>query len=292
MTDTPAAGGDTGAAAAAAAGAKPWYDGLVPNGADGKPNSEIIGHIQNRYPSDKFDAGKTAIAAIQAHREAEKLIGAPANELVRWPKDATDQAGWSAVGAKLGVPAEAKDYDFSSVKFADGSALDDDFISALAPALKDARVAKDVAPAVVKAVVNFMEKAETADTAANEAALNVERDALKINWGSNLTPNLLIAKNAAAALGVTPDQVAALEKVVGYAKVMEMFRNIGARIGEDKFVANPAPGGSGVMSQDQATATLSERMADSAWAKKLNDGDPTTLREFHNLTQIKAQRAA
>ena len=45
----------------------------------------------------------------------------------------------------------------------------------------------------------------------------------------------IIAQQAAKALGATPEQVAALESVVGYDKVMEMFRSIGSKIGEDKL---------------------------------------------------------
>lgn len=285
MSDTglPAAGSPeaaAAAAAAAAAGAKPWYDGVV--------TGEDLGHFQNRG-YDKMTPAQAALAASKAHREAEKHLGVPADQLLRMPKDAADAEGWARVNARFGVPATAAEYDFSSVKFADGSALDAPFVEALAPALIAANVPKDKAAEIAKAVAGFLDKSEAADAAENTSKLAADREALKINWGSNVEANMLVAKQAAAALNVTPEQIAALEKVVGYSKVMEMFRNIGTKIGEDTFVTNKAPGGSGVMSAEQAEATLAEKQADGAWVTKLNAGDVTTVKEFHNLTTLVSQ---
>lgn len=275
MTDTPAAPAAP-APAAPPAPALPWYDGA---------DAEVIGHIQNRG-WDKLDPKAAALNAVKSHREAEKLIGAPANELLRMPKDANDAEGWGRVRERLGVPADAKGYDFSTVKFADGSALDQGVIDVLGPALHGANVSKDKANEVVQAVVKYLDNADATDTKNEQDKLNIERDALKVNWGSNVEANLLVAKNAAAALNVKPEAVAALEKVIGYAAVMEMFRNIGSRIGEDTFITNHAPGGSGVISADQATATLAEKQNDAAWVAKLNAGDAMAMKEFNSLTTV------
>lgn len=253
--------------------------------------SELAGYLKNRG-YDAMTPDKAVALAIKSHREAEKLVGAPANEILRMPKDANDQEGWQRFNARVGVPADAKEYDFSAVKLTDGTALDDGFIAALAPALKDARVPKDAAPAVAKAIVNFLEKSELAETNESVTALQNEKEALGIKWGSNVEANLMIARQTAKTLGVTPEQIAAAEKVLGYSNIMEMFRNIGTKIGEDSFVKNPSPGGSGVMSKDQAAAQLAERQNDQEWVGKLLAGDPTVTKEFHNLTQIKAQKAA
>lgn len=279
MVDTPATG-DTGAAATAAAAAaaavQPWF-----HGAD----AETVGHIQNRG-WDKLTAAEAAVNAVKSHREAEKHLGVPADQLLRMPKDAADAEGQARLNERLGVPKEVKDYDFSTVKFADGTDLEASFTEALAPALLAARVSKDAAPGVVKAITAFLDKSEATETAEKASALAAERETLRINWGSNVEANMLVAKQAAAALGVDEKAVQALENVVGYAKVMEMFRNIGTKIGEDVFVANRAPGGAGVMSGDQAVATLAEKQADAAWVTKLNAGDTTALKEFHNLTTV------
>lgn len=279
MSDTGIAADPAAAAAAAALAAaanKPWYDGA---------DTTTVGHIQNRG-WDKVDAKTAAMNAVKSHMEAEKHLGVPADQLLRMPKDAADAEGWTRVNERLGVPKEAKEYDFSTVKFADGSDLDAPFIEALAPALQAARVSKENAPAVVKAITAFLDKSDAGEAADKTAALNAERETLKINWGSNVEANMLIARQAAAALNVDEAAVKALENTIGYAKTMEMFRNIGTKIGEDAFVSNKAPGGSGVMSADQATATLKERQNDAAWNTKLMSGDATAVKEFNNLTTV------
>jgi len=77
-------GGGDAAAAAAAAGAKPWYEGAA---------AEDVGYFQNRG-WDKVDAKTAAFNAAKAHREAEKLIGAPADKMIRLPNDPNDAEAW------------------------------------------------------------------------------------------------------------------------------------------------------------------------------------------------------
>lgn len=254
-----------------------WFDGA---------DADTLGYLQNRG-WDKLDAKTAAFNAAKAHREAEKLIGVPADKIVRLPKDANDAEGWSKLRTQLGVPADAKGYDFSAVKFADGTALDDEFTGTLSAALLKSDVAKDKAPEIAQAIVKFMESAEGATSGEEAAALATQKDALKANWGNNYNANLIVAQNAFRALGVETAAVQALEKVVGYDKVMDLFRNIGSRIGEDSFVRSTAPGNTGgPMTREQATATLDERLRDTIWTGKLNAGDSSTVREFDNLTRL------
>lgn len=264
----------------------PWYAGA---GFDDLPEpnrAELTGYLQARG-WDKADARTTALGAIKAHQEAQKLIGVPADKIIRVPRGADDEQGWKDVRTKLGIPSDPKEYDFSGVKFKDGTALDDAFVQTLSKSLVEANVPKGSAAAVAKAVVDFMENAETADAGETQAKLALEKDTLQANWGNKFNANMIVAQNAAKTLGVTPEQIAALEQVVGYASVMEMFRNIGARTGEDTFVRTSAPnGGGGPMTREEAAATMAERKADSSWVAKFMNGDPQAKREFDNLTRM------
>lgn len=285
MTNTDAGAGAAGAAGAGAAGAaaggagsngaaEPWY-----NGAD----TETIGWLQSKG-WDK-DPKAAALGATKSYREAEKLIHAPPDQVVRWPKDASDSANWAKVHERLGVPAKAEDYDLSSVKFADGSALDDKFVAAMREGLKEAAVPKDRASSIVSRVVKFMDAADDAEGAERAIKLQAEKDTLKLNWGNNVTANLILAQAAAKRLQVDPDAVAALEGQIGYAKVMEMFRNIGVRIGEDKFISGTT-NANGPLSKEQAQADLAAKTADAAWVARLNAKDATAMMEFNNLTRM------
>src|ERR1700719_2808576 len=177
-----------------------WFDTVIPKGADNVPDPAMLDYIKNRG-YDKVDAGTAAIKAMAAHREAEKLIGVPANELLRMPKDTADAEGWTRFNDRIGVPKEAKEYDVSTVKIGE-KPLDAKLIEKLGPALQQAHVSKGDAAAVAKAIADTLVASQTVDTTAAEAALNAEKQALSVDWNANTQQNLLIARNTAKSLGI------------------------------------------------------------------------------------------
>lgn len=253
-----------------------WFQGA---------DAETVGHIQNRG-WDKLDPTKAALEAVKAHREAERYIGVPANQIIRLPKDANDAAGWDNVWSRLGAGKEAKDYDLSGVKFKDGTALDDKFVQSITSAFIQQHIPKEAAKALAQTVVSYMDEAEGVDAGEAAAKLAAEKDALTKNWGPNYNANLFIAQQAAAKLGIDPEAVKALESQVGYSKVMEMFRSLGERMGEDRYITNNNGGGKGVMTREAAIARKAELMSDTAWTKKYMSGDVEANREMQGLLRI------
>lgn len=259
---------------------KPWFDGADP---------EIVGHFQNRGLSDKT-ASVAAIEMAKAHRAAEALIGLPAERLIRLPADAGDSEGWRAVHQRLGVPKEATDYDFSTVKIGDQPLAADLSDSLRAVALK-ANVSKDGAVEVAKAVATVLDTRAKAAESERLATLTTARETLKASWGANFEGNMFVAKNAAAALEVSPEAIAALEASIGYDKVMQMFRNIGAKIGEDKFVSNINPNLPGVKTREQAVAEKADLMNDTAWRDRYLAGGRDEVRHMTALNTMIVQGA-
>jgi len=248
----------------------PWYDG--------KADAEIIGHWQNRGWHDK-DPVTVAIEATKAHRQAEKFIGVPADQIIRLPKDATDEAGWKQVWNRLGAGSDPKDYD---LKTADGKPIDGplgDFLRQRAAALQ---LPKDKVAALAADLVKHNTDTAVAAKVETDAKIAEQKGILAKSWGQNHEANMFVAKQAAAKLGVTPEQVAALEQTVGYAKVMEMFRDIGTKIGEAKFVNSNGPTG-GIMTREQAVAKRAELMGDTNWTKRYLDGGAPEGREMNAL---------
>jgi hypothetical protein len=250
-------------------------------------DAETQGAFKNKG-WDVLSPVEAAKAAATSYREAEKFLGVPKDQIVRVPKDAADAEGWKALHTRLGVPADAKGYDFAGVKFADGSDLDASFIEAVAPALHAAGVAKDRAGEVIKAVVKFMDGAEATDLAESSAKLAQERDLVAKNWGPNIEANKFIVKQAVMKLGLPETVVDALEKTAGYSGTMNALLKIGQMMGEDKFVSTPAGGTPGVMTGEQAKALLTEKKADMGWVTKLNNGDVKVNQEFDALTRLMA----
>lgn len=262
-----------------AAPAGNWFDGLAP---------EDMSYITNRG-LEKGDARTAFVNAMTAHKQAEQLIGVPPNELLRLPKDLNDAAGWLKVHERLGVPKEAKDYDLSSVKMPDGKDIDASFADALKASLLSANVSKDKAAVIAKSLVDVAAKADTSASDAKLAALNTEREALKIDWGPNSIPNLTICKNTVKTLGLDETVISTLENSVGYAKTMQAILKIGRAMGEDKFVQG---GGNGDTPMDGTSAKemLDTKMGDTAWVARFNAGDATALKEFDTLTRLQQKQ--
>lgn len=248
----------------------PWYTGV-----EGY-TPELVGHIQSKG-WDKLDAPKAALELTKAWKEAEKFVGVPANQIIRVPTDVNDAAGWKTLWQRLGAPADAKDYDFTTSKL---DAATQEVLRSTAAA---ANLPKDAATAVAAALAKHAETADAAKVADYTAKVEGERATLAKNWGANHAANMIVAKGAAAALGMTPEEIGALEKTVGYARTFEMLRNVGSKIGEDKFITSGGAGGNGIMTKEQAVAKLADLKKDESFVKRYMTGDTAAAREMAQL---------
>lgn len=261
----------------AAPPAAPWY-----NGAD----AELVGHIQTKGWHE-LTPDKAALAAIAAHREAERFIGVPADRVLKLPAGPEDADGWRAVHNKLGVPEKPDGYDFSTLKGEDGQPLLDETETAF---LRETAHRLNIpASTAVQLAQSFLKRdAETfsAEAADKTAKLAEEHKTLDASWGQNKEANLFLAKKGAEKLGLTPDNVDALEGIVGYAKVMEALRQVGELSGEARFISNASGFNNGIMTREQAIARKSELMADSSWAQRYLAGSSAEVREMTSLLTI------
>jgi hypothetical protein len=276
MTDAPAPA-PTPAPAPAPAPAAPWYEG--------KADADMIGHWDNKA-WNKSDPVTIAIEATKQAREAQKHFGVPADQLLKLPKDTADDAGWAAVYERLGAPKDAKDYDFSAVKHADGNAPDAKLLDTIRATAASLRVSKDKAPDLAKAVVAHLDSVKAEQTAVAAANLATEKAALAQSWGANAEMNKLQAMQGAKRLGLTPEAVSAMESQIGYAATMEAMRKIGALGAEDPFVQGGTSGSGNPATREGAQARLNELVADKAWGARLSAGDAAAKREFESLTQL------
>jgi hypothetical protein len=286
MADAVTTGGNTGgdaaaaatasAAAATASAAKPWYDGKV--------DADQVTYLTNKGWHNK-DVATVALEASRAHRELEKYIGVPANELIRLPKTPTDPQ-WKDVYTKLGVPSDPTAYKLDGIKVGDTDltpALQDFFRKTAADLHLTVDGAKQLAQAVVAQSIADVEATKATQT----ANLANEKAALAKNWGANDAVNRVVAQNAAKALGVDAEVLNALESTVGYAKTMEMFRQIGEKIGEDKFVRGSTRiGDSSIMTMDQAAEKKTALMKDPAWVNRYLAGGNEEVAQMKALNTI------
>lgn len=252
-----------------------WHEGM---------DAELLGHAQTHGWAN-LDGPAAAKAALTAHYNAKKLMGVPPDQLLRWPKDANDTEGWNNLYSRLGVPKEAKDYDFSTVLRANNQPLDEALVGALRKAAFTQHLPKEQAIGMAKAVAEHLDAVATREASEKTAKLQAERDTLKTNWAQAPEAFMVLAKSAAARLGVTPEEITALEGTIGYARVMEMFKTIGEKIGEHPYLVPPG-GGGGPMSREQAVARKAELKNDKDWVSKYLAGGAEQKREMAALDAI------
>lgn len=255
--------------------AKPWYEGA---------DAELIGHIQNKGWHDK-PANEAALAAIQAHREAEKFVGAPADRIIKLPASTDDEAGWKDVFKRLGAPDKPEGYDFSSVKVGDAE-VDPALVQFFRDQAVKLHLPAAAAPALLADYLKHQDGIGAAATAEKTAKLAEEHKVLDANWGANKEGNTYLARKGAEKLGLDAAAVDALEGVVGYAKTMEALRKVGEISGEAKFITGTGLTKDGIMTREQASARKAELMADKTWAEKYLNGDAAAGREMTALLTV------
>jgi hypothetical protein len=254
----------------------PWHKGFEP---------DALGFLQNRG-WDKLDAPTAAKQAITAYREASSKLGVAPERLLQLPENLTDAAAMKSVWQKLGAPPDGK-YDFAGLKNSDGSDFAPAFTEQMGKIAAQFNLPKDTARGIAAEIAKAEAAAGASQAAERAVKLAEEKIALNKNWGVNYQANEFIAKQAALKLGVTPEAISALENVVGYAKVMSMFHDLGIKIGEDKYVSSGGGGGNNaVLTVEQALDQRKALMADTEWVKKYLDGDTEKHRQMTGLIRI------
>ena len=251
--------------------AEPWYKGA---------DDETVGYITNRG-LDKKTPAEAALATIKSHREATARLGAPPDQLIRLPKDASDEKGWNEFYTKLGKPAKPEDYD---LKAATEAGAGDGFVNFAREFAFKNNLTKAQGEELAKQFVAYAEKSGQTDQQAALEAIEVERVALKKDWGPNWDANRIIAREAAVKLGITPEAVAALEKAAGYGSAMSALLKMGLALGEGRFVTSETTGN--VMTASGAKERIAELKKDDAWVKKYIAGDVQARKEMTNLIRM------
>ena len=114
--------------------AAPWYGDKIDETTRGFWTNKGI---------DPSDPIAVATKLTHFYRQAEERIGAPPEELIRVPRPNAPEADIRAYWGRIGVPAEAKEYDLSTVKGADGKELPTAYTDAFRAAALAARIPKD-----------------------------------------------------------------------------------------------------------------------------------------------------
>jgi len=270
-----AGGGGAGGTGDAGQGSASWYATL---------DAETQGVLQTKG-WDKLTPDQAVAQAVAAHREAEKFLGAPKDQLVRRP-DPADPASVAAFWQQFGKPSSKDQYDFSGVKFTDGTALDDGFVTFMRDTADRLNLPKEAATEVAAGIIKFMEQADAAEAGERAAAVATQTAELKKEWGNNFEAHKFVAKQGALKVGISEGEFDAMFETPGGARMLEVFRKIGDMSGEGRFVAGSGSANTGMLTRQQALAEKSALMADDAWVTKYNKGDVQAVGKMTALNTI------
>jgi hypothetical protein len=281
------AAGASGGGAAAAAAATAWHTGIDP---------DLLGVANNK--GWKLDDPKEAFSnAAKAYKEAQSKFGVPPEELIRKPKANAAAEDIKKFRQSLGVPAEAKDYDLSGLKFA-GADLEPGFAAALRNGLLEAGVTKDNAGAAIKPVLKWLEDSDAEENAVLTAKVTREKEDLDRSWAANKDKNEHIAKSflgkLAKAAGLTDEEALAgwnaISKApgstIGAAAAMKILLAGGIATGEDRYVGGGGGGENMPLSREGALARIEALKKDKEWVARRLAGGTVESQEWHGLHVI------
>ena len=294
-----ASGGDGAAAAAAAPGgaAAPAAGGAaVPTVWHTGIDADVLGIANSK--GWKLDDPKIALGyAARAYKEAETLRGVPVDELVRKPKANAAPEDIKKFRQSLGVPAEAKDYDLSGIKFG-GADLEEGFAAAARNGLLEAGVTKDNAASALKPIIKWLEDSDAAENAVLTAKVTKEKEDLDRSWAANKDKNEHIAKSflgkLAKAAGLSDEEALAgwnaISKApgstIGAAAAMKILLAGGVATGEDRYVGGGGAGQNMPLSREGALARIDALKKDKEFTNKLLKQDVLAKEEWHGLHVI------
>jgi hypothetical protein len=266
--------------------AGPWYSTLDP---------EIQAHATAKGWTKAADITAGFAEAAKAHLAAEKLIGVPADQVLRLPKDASDPTFQSAYDRIVGMvtPKTPEEYKFDGVKFRDGTDLaleDADFIRGYAVKHKlPIAAALDLAAALTERA----ETSEAADAAAAETTKATNAAHLRMAYGADHDFKLYSAGRAVEAAGLPP----ALMNLIATLPAEDYRKSVDALVAlSAKMNERPMHQGTGIPMVDptasltptEARQRLDAFTTDPGLRAKFLAGDTDTVETWKKLTAIDA----
>ncbi len=192
--------------------------------------------------------------ADSAHN-LEKMIGAPADEVFRLPKN-PDPATLATLFDRLGRPASADKYELPVPK---GMTPDVNYIKAMQETFHKVGLTAAQAKALAEANGAYSQAQLAQQAKDYELGVAADEQALQGEWKNGYDRMMNQASTAAKQLGFTTEMIDGLESSIGYAGTMKFLAGLATKLGEDNFVNGAPRGGFG------GDATPAEAKAE--WAK-------------------------
>lgn len=239
----------------------------------GSFTDEHRGFVQNKGWKDGNEV-------VNSYRNLEKLVGAPADQVIKLPA-ADDVQGWDSVHSRLGRPATPEGYKFGTPKEGQNA----DFTKWAANEFHKNGLTEKQGKAIAESWNQQFVQAADSQKAAYAERVTTETASLKKEWGAAYDQNINVAKRAAREFGVEPKVIDAIESSAGLAATMKLFNSIGAKMGDANYVSGNAAGGrsDGPMTPQQAQDQIKVLRGDTDFVKKYIAGDAQSKMKMEML---------
>lgn len=241
-------------------------------------DAETLGFVQSK-------GYKTPGDVVSAYRGAEKLLGVPADQVIKLPQGEYNQDLMNKnVFDKLGRPPTAADY-----KLPVPQGQTPEYANEVSKWFHEAGLTAKQAQMLAEKSNGYLQQQMGTQGEATKAEQTRQLSELKATWGNDFDKNTGIVDRAAEAFGMKPEQIGALKGAMGVKGAMEFLHNIGSRLPtDDNFVSpegrtNTFNGG---LSVEQATTRKAELMKDKGFSARFSKGDADAKAEMMNLNRI------
>jgi len=216
------------------------------------------------------------VTAMDNYTNLEKMVGGKLSV-----PEADDAEGWTNLYGKLGRPEEAAGYEFGELP--EGHSADEiewfrgvshelGLSQAQASKLAGMRIERD------QQLMGDMDATSETD--------NVNQmNELKTEWGGKYEDNINTGKSGIAALGLSQEQVAGIEKVIGTAATFKMAHQVGVKIGEPGFMDGDTNTNFG-MSAGQAQGEYDSLMGRTDFRDRYLSGDASAVAQVTKLQEV------
>ena len=210
-----------------------------------------------------------AESVVKSAFNAEKLIGAPADEMLRVPKNA-GLTEFRQVGQRFGLPESPDKYDLPT---GENLPADEGYLSHMKNAFHELGIPASVAKALAEKNNEYQQQNMEKISADYNAKATAEDQDLRREWGNGYERQMALAKTAAKQLGLDGEVIDAIEIAKGYAGTMKFLAELGVKTGEDTFVAGETErsGFHGQMTPAEAKAAWASMQGNQEESKALRD---------------------
>lgn len=229
----------------------PWSDDL---------DNDLRGYVANKG-WDKLEGPAAAAAVAKSYRELERT-------------------------RPEAPPRDASGYTFEGVALKEGGVPDASFIEFARGLAAKLHLPVSAANTLATDLLAYGDSAEEAAT--NDLRTRIEEGTtrLKTSWGAEFDTKNAVAAKAFEAMGLPKETVDALVETLGVDKVMETGYTLGLKMDEAPMLRGDGNTmNTTTYTRDTALSERNRLMGDSAFAKKIMDGDVESIKHLEDLSK-------